>query len=195
MILNFSEDEEWPAVFPSILPRLLVNGSQGIGVSLANYWAPMNFKEAGNAIIDYLKTGEIKNNYELFDFPSGGIIINKEELPKIHLTGKGRIVLRAKATIENNTIKITELPYQVYVEPLIDEIKTLIETENLDQIKDIYNKTDKNQLLIEIECYRSAPQVLNLLYSKTSLQTIISPNQWALDENKNPQLYTLGYYF
>ena len=195
MILNFSEDEEWPAVFPSILPRLLVNGSQGIGVSLANYWAPMNFKEAGQAIIDYLKTGEIKNDYELFDFPSGGIIINKEELPKIHLTGKGRIVLRAKATIENNTIKITELPYQVYVEPLIDEIKTLIETENLDQIKDIYNKTDKNQLLIEIECYRSAPQVLNLLYSKTSLQTIISPNQWALDENKNPQLYTLGDYF
>ena len=195
MILNFSEDEEWPAVFPSIFPRLLVNGSQGIGVSLANNWSPMNFKEVGEAIIDYLKTNIVRNDYELIDFPSGGIIINKDELPTIHSTGKGRIILRGRASIEKNTIKITELPYQVYVEPFIDEIKKLIETENLEQIKDIYNKTDKNHLLIEIECYKSAPQILNLLYSKTSLQITLSPNQWALDPNKNPKLYNLEEYF
>lgn len=195
MILNFSEDEEWPLVFPAILPRLLVNGSQGIGVSLANYWAPMNFTEVGNAIIDYLKTNTIRNDYQLFDFPSGGIIINKDELPNIHNTGKGRIILRGRASIEQNTIKITELPYQVYVEPFIDEIKELIESNKLTQIKDIYNKTDKNQLLIEIECYNSPSQILNLLYNKTSLQIVISPNQWALDENKNPKLYNLEEYF
>ena len=195
MILNFSEDEEWPLVFPAVLPRLLVNGSQGIGVSLANYWAPMNFTEVGNAIIDYLKTNTVRNDYQLFDFPSGGIIINKDELPNIHNTGKGRIILRGRASIEQNTIKITELPYQVYVEPFIDEIKELIESNKLTQIKDIYNKTDKNQLLIEIECYNSPSQILNLLYNKTSLQIVVSPNQWALDENKNPKLYNLEEYF
>jgi DNA gyrase subunit A len=192
MIMNFSEDEEWPSVFPAVLPRLLINGSQGIGVTIANTWLPMNFKEVGEIIKNYLKTGEVDDSQCLFDFPSGGIIINKNNLPTIHKTGKGKIILRGKAEIKGNIISITELPYQVYIEPWLETVKELILKDDLG-IKEIYNKTDKKKMLIEIECTDAPSKVLHILYSKTDLQKNYNANQWALI-SKTPKLFTLNDY-
>ena len=194
MIQNFSEDDEWPEVLPALMPRLLVNGSQGIGVAVAQVWCPYNLREVVEVIDNYISTGTLNSDALYPDFPSGGIIINQKDLPVIHKTGKGKIVLRGKADITGNTIKITALPYQTYVEPFIDNIKTLVEKEELTGIKDVYNKTDlKTGLLIEIECETSPLTVLNKLYQMTDLQKIYNPNQTAL-VSKTPQLLTLKQY-
>lgn len=193
MIPNFSEDEEWPSVLPAIFPRLLVNGSQGIGVTIANTWLPMNLAEVTDIIVKYLESGVVETDQSLIDFPTGGIIINKDDIPQIHKTGKGKVILRAKAEIKKNTIQITELPYQVYVEPLLEEIKGLILKEELKGIKDVYNKSDKKGLLIEVECEDSPEKVLAALYATTDLQKTYSANQWAL-VSKTPQLLNLAQY-
>lgn len=194
MILNFSEDEEWPEVLPAIMPRLLINGSQGIGVTIANVWLPMNLIEISNSIKDYIKTGVINNNSVYPDFPSGGIIINKDNLHLINETGKGKVVLRAKTEIKNNSIFITELPYQVFVEPLLDEIKKLVSDGELEEIKEIYNKTDKKKLLIEIECKSNPEGVLKKLFNSTNLQKNYNANQFAL-VGKTPSLLNLKRYY
>lgn len=194
MILNFSEDEEWPEVLPAIMPRLLINGCQGIGVTISNTWLPMNLKEITSSIKKYISTGELDISEGLIDFPSGGIIINKDNLSTIHKTGKGKVILRARAEIKNKSILISELPYQVFVEPLMDEIKALLAKDELDDIKDIYNKTDKKRLLIEIECKNSPESTLKKLYSMTSLQKNYNANQFAL-VGKTPKLLTLKEYY
>ena len=193
MILNFSEDEEWPEVLPAIFPRLLINGCQGIGYTVANVWLPHCLKEIVDIINNYIQSGEI--NYENIypDFPSGGVIINKNDLANIYKTGKGTVILRGRAEIDNNSIFITELPYQTYVEPLLDEIKELILKEEITGIKDIYNKSDKKRLLVEIECDGNPRVVLNKLYKLTSLQKSFSANQYAL-VSKTPKLLNLKQY-
>ena len=193
MILNFSEDEEWPEVLPAIFPRLLVNGSQGIGVTVAQNWLPHNLSELVLVIERYVRSGELDYSILAPDFPTGGVIINKKDLPAIYATGKGKAIVRAKAEIKNNTICITELPYQVYVEPLLEEIKELIQKEEIDGIEDIYNKTDKKKLLIEIECSASPITVLNKLYNLTSLEKSYSANQMAL-VGKTPKMLNLKNY-
>ena len=193
MILNFSEDEEWPEVLPAVFPRLLVNGCQGIGYTVANTWIPHSLSEVVEIIKIYLATGNIDYNNIHPDFPSGGVIINKDNLTNIYKTGKGTVVVRAKTRIEKNSILIDELPYQVYVEPLLEEIKELIVKEELTGIKDVYNKCDKKRLLIEIECDGSPSVVLSNLYKLTSLQKSYSANQYAL-VSKTPKLLNLKEY-
>ena len=193
MILNFSEDEEWPEVLPAIMPRLLVNGCQGIGYTVANVWIPHNLKEAADLITEYLETGELNIKNFAPDFPSGGIIINKNELSSIYTTGKGKVILRGKTEIKGNSIFITELPYQVYVEPLLDEIRELYIKDEITGIKEIYNKCDKKHLLIEIECNESPEKVLNQLFKLTNLQKSYSANQYAL-VSKTPKLLNLKEY-
>ena len=193
MVLNFSEDEEWPEVLPALMPRLLVNGCQGIGYTVANTWIPHNLKEIVEIVKIYIENQTIDYANIFPDFPTGGIIINKNEISTVYSTGKGRVVVRAKTEIKNNTIYITELPYQVYVEPLLDEIKDLIIKEEINGIKDIYNKCDKKRLLIEIECEKSPLVVLNELFQKTNLQKTYNPNHFAL-VSKTPKLLTLKEY-
>lgn len=193
MIPNFSEDDEWPEVLPAIFPRLFVNGSQGIGYTIANSWLPGNLREFFKKVKQYCETNDIDYDDIYPDFPTGGIIINKDELKEIYLTGKGKVVLRAKTEIDGNSILITELPYQVYVEPLINSIKELVNKEELFGIKDIYNKCDKNNLLIEIECDGSPKTVLNKLFSMTELQKTYSANQYAMI-TKVPELLNLKQY-
>lgn len=192
-IPNFSEDDEWPVVLPAIFPRLFVNGSQGIGMTIANVWLPGNLNELFEKVKQYVSTGDITYDNIYPDFPSGGVIINKAELEDIYTTGKGRCVLRAKATIEGNSILITELPYQVYAEPLIDSIKELVNKGQITGIKDIFNKSDKHRLLIEIECDGSPKVVLNKLYDTTELQKVYSANQYAMI-TKVPELLNLKQY-
>ena len=193
MIPNFSEDKEWPEVLPAILPRLLINGSQGIGVTVANHWSLFNLGEIIPMIEKYITTGELDYSNLMPDFPTGGILINKKDIHTIHETGKGKIIIRAKTEINGNSILITELPYQVYVEPLIDKIKTLIESEQIKGIDEIYNKCDKKHLLIEIQCTDNPSTVLNKLFSLTDLQKSFSPNQYAL-VSKTPKLLALKDY-
>ena len=193
MVLNFSEDEEWPEVLPALFPRLMINGSQGIGVTVAQTWLPGNLKELTSVIDNYVRSGVLDYSELAPDFPTGGTIINKKELSAIYTTGKGKAVVRAKAVIKNNTIQITELPYQVYVEPLIEEIKELIQKDEITGIEEVYNKTDKNKLLIEIECSGTPLTILNKLYNLTSLQKSFSANQYAL-VSKTPRLLNLKEY-
>lgn len=193
MIPNFSEDDEWPELFPAIFPRLFVNGSQGIGVTIANVWVPGNLGEFAQKVVEYLDTGKVRCDDIYPDFPTGGVIINKNEIKNIYETGKGRVVLRAKTSIEGNSILIHELPYQVYAEPFIDSVKELVIKEELKGIKDIYNKSDKKRILIEIECDSAPITVLNNLFAATDLQKVYSPNQYAL-VSKVPQLLTLKDY-
>lgn len=193
MILNFSEDEEWPEVLPAIIPRLMVNGCQGIGYTVANVWLPHNLNEIANVIINYVNSGNIDYKNIAPDFPSGGVIINKDELSNIYSTGKGKVIVRAKTEIKNNSILITELPYQVYVESLLDEIKELYIKDEISGIKDIYNKSDKKRLLIEIECNETASKVLAQLFKMTNLQKSYSANQYAL-VSKTPKLLNLKQY-
>lgn len=196
MILNFSEDEEWPKYFPAIFPRLAVNGSQGIGVAVAQTWMPMNLNELGEIIKGYIHSSSIDySNCYLFDFPTKGMIINKNDLPAIHKTGKGSIKLRGTAEIKGKSILITDFPYQVYVEPFVDDVKKLIASEVITDIEEIHNKSDKKRLLVEIVCKTNPEKVLNLLYEKTDLQKSFSINQMALvNGNKTPQLLTLKDY-
>lgn len=193
MIKNFSEDEEWPEVLPAIFPRLAINGSQGIGVTVAQVWLPMNLGELTSAIKGYIHSGALDVSEGLIDFPTKGIIINKDDLHIIHKTGKGKVILRGKVEIKGNNILITELPYQVYVEPFIDDIKKLIKEGALTGIDDILNKSDKKRLLVEISCTENPEQVLKMLYAKTDLQKNFNANQFAL-VGKTPKMLTLKDY-
>lgn len=194
MVLNFSEDAEWPTVFPAILPRLLTNGSQGIGLTIANCWLPHSLESSAKVLINYIETGEVDYNNFYPSFPSGGIIINKDDIHNIYETGKGSVILRGKTEIKGNSIFITELPYQVYVEPYIDSIKNLILKDTLVGIEEVLNCSDKkNGLCIEVVCSDAPKRVLANLYAKTDLQKTFHANQWAL-VGKTPKLLTLKDY-
>lgn len=193
MKLNFSEDEEWPEVFPALYPRLLVNGCQGIGSTIANVWLPHSLDELAQIIKDYISTGKIDYSKLAPSFPTGGVIINKKDLHTIYETGKGKVVLRGKIEIKDNKINIIEMPYQVYVEPFIEQIKTLVNKEEITGIANVLNKSNKNQLLIEIECDGNISTVLNQLFAKTDLQKSYNANQYAL-VGKTPKLLTFKQY-
>lgn len=192
MIPNFSEDEEWPKVLPAIFPRLLVNGAQGIGVGIATNWTLHNFQETADMLIEYLRTGVVDNDNYFPDFPTGGIIINKDDLPQINKTGKGKIIIQSKYKISGKDINFTEFPYQVYIEPVIEEIKTAIEDGKIIGVKEVQNKSDKQQILLNVTCAVTAkPQdVVSQLFQYTSLQQQYNINQMAII-SKTPTLLTL----
>jgi len=190
---NFSEDAEWPVVLPAIFPRLMINGCQGIGSTIANVWLPSNLNELIAVIKEYVETKKLNYSNLAPDFPTGGIIINKDNLKSIYETGKGKVVLRAKAEIQKDKILITEVPYQVYIEPLIEEIKKLAIEDTIPGIINVTNKSDKKQLLIEIECEGNIHKILNALYKNTDLQKSFNANQYAL-VGKTPKLLNLKEY-
>lgn len=192
MVLNFSEDEYMPSIMPSVFPRLLVNGSQGIGVSIANTWVTHNLQETADVIKEYVKTGEVDNDSYYPDFPVGGTIINKNELPQINKTGKGRVIVEAKYEIKGREIRFTEFPFQVYIEPLVEEIKEAIESDKVHNVREVFNKSDKTQLLLTVTCSNSAKiqDTLEELFQYTSLRTQYNVNQMAI-VSKTPTLLTL----
>ena len=196
MIPNYSEDEQWPEVLPAVFPRLIINGCQGIGSTLANVWLPHNLKEIGYILTNYINEGTI-NYDEIFpDFPSGGLIINKKDLSQIYKTGKGKVILRAKAEIKDNHIIFKELPYQVYLEPLIEKIKTLALNNEIEGIEAVYNRSSKAGIQLDIECLKGTNPafILKQLYKKSDLQKNYNANQWAL-VGKTPKFLTLKEYF
>lgn len=192
MILNFSEDEEWPKVLPAVFPRLLVNGAQGIGVGIATEWTLHNLQETANMLIEYLQNNTVDNDNYYPDFPTGAIIINKNDLAEINKTGKGKIIVEAKYAIHGKEIDFTEFPYQVYIEPLIEEIKGAIENGKIIGVKEVNNKSDKKQTLLAITCVASADvqKVVEQLFQYTSLRKQFNINQMAI-VSKTPTLITL----
>lgn len=193
MIWNFSEDIQWPSVLPAIFPRLFVNGTSGIGYTIANDWQPGNLNEFASKVKTYIKTKKVDCSDIYPDYPTGGTIINKSNIHTIYETGKGTILVRAKTNIIDNIIQITELPYQVYAEPLIAKIKDLVNNEQIAGIEDICNKSDEIGLCIEIECSEDPIIVLNNLFKLTDLQCSFSANQMALVD-KVPTLLNLEQY-
>ena len=192
MIWNFSEDEKWPSVLPAVFPRLLVNGSQGIGVSIANSWACHNLSETCKVLENYMDSNIVDNDNYLPDWPCGATIVNRDELPQINKTGQGKIITEAKYEIVGKEIHFTEFPYQVYIEPLIDEIKDAIEKDKVHNVVDVFNKSDKRRILLTVTCSSAAKvkSVLQELLSSTSLRSQFNVNQVAI-VGKTPKLLTL----
>ncbi len=179
---NFDESLTEPSLLPSRLPNLLVNGSSGIAVGMATNIPPHNLKEiieGMNAVIDNPEMG-IKDLAKIIkgpDFPTAGIILGRDGIKSAYETGRGRIVVRAKAVIETSERKkdaiiITEIPYQVNKSNLIESIAHLVEEKKVEGIHDIRDESDREGMRLVIELKKDAMHqiVLNQLYKHTQLQ-------------------------
>lgn len=193
---NFDGSLKEPEVLPARLPNLLLNGSSGIAVGMATSIPPHNLREISAAIdylIDHYDTIDDVSVEELMkfvqgpDFPTGGIIVGKDNILQAYSTGRGRLVVRGLAHIEemkNNRyqIVITEIPYQVNKTTLIERIADLAHEGKLDSVSDLRDESDRRGMSIVIELKRGAQpkQVLNQLYKYTALQSTFSVHLLAL---------------
>ena len=179
-IPNYSEDAEEPITLPTIFPNLLCNPNSGIGVAMACNWLPHNLNEVAQAIYDYMDDKEPMIPGP--DFPTGGIIINKNDIPAIMRTGHGSVKVRGCYKIEKNNIVFYEIPYGTTIEGIMTEIGQICDEKGIEGISDIRDESNKKGLRIVIECQKgSNPDgIAQKLYAKTSLQTSISYNQVAL---------------
>ena len=179
-IPNYSEDAEEPITLPTIFPNLLCNPNSGIGVAMACNWLPHNLNEVAQAIYDYMDDKEPMIPGP--DFPTGGIIINKNDIPAIMRTGHGSVKVRGRYKVEKNNIVFYEIPYGTTIEGIMTEIGQICDEKGIEGISDIRDESNKKGLRIVIECQKgSNPDgIAQKLYAKTSLQTSISYNQVAL---------------
>ena len=190
-IPNYSETKDEPVTLPSLFPNLLCNPNTGIGVAVACNWAPHNLGEVAQAIYDYMDGKE--PTLPGPDFPTGGLIINKNDIPNIMKTGKGSVKIRGKYNIEDNNIVFYEIPYGVGTEDLMNEIGAAADEGKINGIKNIRNESNRKKgfrLVIECDKGASIATIINLLFKETSLQTSFSYNQVALID-KTPTELTL----
>ncbi|NNC80695.1 MAG: DNA gyrase subunit A [Acidimicrobiales bacterium] len=188
---NYSGEFSEPEVLPARFPNLLVNGSQGIAVGMATNIPPHNLGEIIDATLHLLAnpdaaTEDLMGFVKGPDFPTGGLIMGRSGIAEAYKTGKGSIKMRAKAEIvegkTNDTIVVTELPYQVSPNSVFTKIKDLINAKELDGISGIDDFSAKGETRIEIKLKRDAPAlvVLNNLFKRTPLQTSFPMNAVAL---------------
>ena len=179
-IPNYSETKDEPVTLPAIFPNLLCNPNTGIGVAMACNWLPHNLNEVAQAIYDYMDGKE--PTIPGPDFPTGGQIINKNDLPNIIKTGHGSVKLRGKYKFEDNNIVFYEIPYGVATEALMTEIGAACDEERIKGIDNIRNESNRKGFRLVIECEKGANlnNIINCLFKETSLQTSISYNQVAL---------------
>ena len=198
---NFDESLTEPSVMPSKVPTLLMNGASGIAVGMATNMAPHNLTEIIDGTIAYVNNHDIEIEELLHyvkapDFPTGGIIYGYEGVREALLTGRGRIVMRAKAEIEEvggrEQIIVTEIPYQVNKADMIKKTADLVNDKKIEGISDIRDESDRNGMRIVYELKRDAlPNVvLNKLFKFTALQTSFSVNNICLVDGK-PELLNL----
>jgi len=192
---NFDDSLEEPTVLPSKIPNLLVNGASGIAVGMATNMAPHNLTEVIDGITAYIDNKDIEIE-ELIkyvkapDFPTGGIIYGYEGVREALMTGRGRIVMRAKAEIEESNgreqIIVTEIPYQINKADMIKKTAELVNDKKIEGISDIRDESDRNGMRIVYEIKRDAIAnvVLNKLFKFTSLQTSFSVNNICLVEGR-----------
>ena len=183
-IPNYSEDAEEPVTLPAIFPNLLCNPNTGIGVAMACNFAPHNLKEVAEAICDYIEGKDPMLPGP--DFPTGGVVINKNDIPNIMKTGHGSVKIRAKYKLEGQNIVFYEIPYGTSTESLIAEIGEIAE-KDIPEIVNIRNESNKKGLRIVVECGKgiNPDSIANKLFLKTDLQSSFSYNQVALI-NKTP---------
>jgi DNA gyrase subunit A len=189
---NFDDTLQEPTVLPSKIPNLLINGASGIAVGMATNMAPHNLTEVLNAIIAYIDNKDITIDDLIKlvkgpDFPTGGIIYGYSGVKDAFETGRGRVVMRAKAVIENTDngrerIIVTEVPYQVNKAEMIKKTVDLINEKKLEGISDIRDESDRDgyRVVYEIRRDAMASVVLNNLYKYTALQSSFSINNIAL---------------
>jgi DNA gyrase subunit A len=198
---NFDDSLEEPTVMPTKVPNLLINGAAGIAVGMATNMAPHNLTEVVDGIVAYIDNKEIEDEELLKyvkapDFPTGGIIYGYEGVRDALLTGRGRIVMRAKAEIEEHQgreqIIVSEIPYQINKAELIKKTAELVNDKKIEGISDLRDESDRNGMRIVYEIKRDAIAnvVLNKLFKYTALQTSFSVNNICLVDGR-PQLLNL----
>lgn len=198
-IPNFDETEKEPSVLPVKVPNLLVNGSEGIAVGMATSIPPHNLGEVIDAVKAYMNdnnitTRELMRYMKGPDFPTGGIVINKDELPEIYETGTGKVKLRGKVEIEKGkagktNVVITEIPYTMIgmgIGKFLSDVASLAETKKTMDIVDITNQSSKEGIRIVIELRRDADvqNFINMLYKKTRLEDTFGVNMLAISHGR-----------
>jgi len=198
-IPNFDETEKEPSVLPVRIPNILINGSEGIAVGMATSIPPHNLGETIDALKAYIRNPEASEE-ELFsyvkgpDFPTGGIVVNKDELPEIYRTGQGKIRIRGRVTVEKlkggkQQIVVTELPYTMIgagIGKFMSDAAALAESRATNAIADISNQSSKEGTRIVIELKKGADpeEVINLLYKKTRLEDTFGVNMLVVSDGR-----------
>ena len=201
-IPNFDGSQKEPKVLPSKLPQLLMNGTMGIAVGMATNIPPHNLTELLEAIEHLIENPEatVEELMEYVkgpDFPTGGIIYNQKDILQAYATGKGGIVMRGVADIEETKsgfqIIISEIPYQVNKAVLVERIADLVREKKVDGIKNLRDESDKEGIRVVIELKKEAypKKVLNALYKHTQLQETFHVNMLALVDGIQPKILTL----
>ncbi len=199
--LNFDDTLEEPKVMPTKIPTLLINGASGIAVGMATNMAPHNLTEVINGTLAYIDNTEIEidellQHIKAPDFPTGGVIYGYEGVKEAYKTGRGRVVMRAKASFEEvdgkECIIVTEIPYQVNKAEMIKKTAELVNDKKIEGISTIRDESDRKGMRIVYVLKREAVPniVLNMLYKYTQLQSSFSINNIAL-VNGRPQLLNL----
>ena len=200
--LNFDDTIPEPTVLPTKIPLLIVNGASGIAVGMATNMAPHNLSEVVDACCAYIDNPEITGEELLHyvkgpDFPTGGIIYGYEGVKEAMLTGRGRVMMRAKTDIEHTPsgrecIVITEIPYMINKAEMIKKIADMINDKKIEGISYINDESDRNglRIIIILKHDAVASVVLNTLFKNTPLQTSFAVNNIAL-VNGRPQLLTM----
>ena len=196
---NFDETEKEPVVLPVKVPNLLVNGAEGIAVGMATSIPPHNFGEVIDGVIAYMKnpditTAEMMQYIPGPDFPTGGIIANKDDLPAIYESGVGKIKIRGKIEIEKgkggkDRMVITEIPYTMIganIGKFLNDVYGLVESKATSDITDITNQSSKEGIRIVLELKKGADieALENLLYKKTKLEDTFGVNMLAVADGR-----------
>lgn len=202
-IPNYDGSHKEPKVLPAKLPNLLLNGTMGIAVGMATNIPPHNLSELIEAINHLIDNPEatVEDLMQFVkgpDFPTGGVIYNNKDILQAYATGKGGIVMRGRANIEEVKegafkIIITEIPYQVNKATLVEKIADLVKTKKIDGIRDLRDESDKDGVRIVIDLKKDAypKKILNSLYKHTQLQETFHVNMLALVDSIQPKVLTL----
>ena len=206
-IPNFDETEKEPNVLPARIPHLLINGAEGIAVGMSTSIPPHNLGETIDAMKAYMKNPKltVEDLLQIMpgpDFPTGGIVVNKDELTEIYKSGSGKIKLRGKVEVEKvkggkEQLVITEIPYTMIganIGKFLNDIGTLVETKKTTDIVDITNQSSKEGIRIVLELKKGADTELltNMLYKKTRLEDTFGVNMLAVADGRPETLGLLS---
>ena len=196
---NFDETEKEPGVLPARIPHLLINGAEGIAVGMSTSIPSHNLRETIDAMEAYMKNPELTVEDLLTimpgpDFPTGGIVVNKDELPEIYRTGAGKIKIRGRVEVEKlkggkEQLVITEIPYTMIganIGKFLNDIGSLVESKTTTDIVDITNQSSKEGIRIVLELKKGADteQLTNMLYKKTRLEDTFGVNMLAVADGR-----------
>ena len=196
---NFDETEKEPSVLPVRVPNLLLNGAEGIAVGMATSIPTHNLGEIVDAVKAYMKNNDISTKQLMKyikgpDFPTGGIVVNKDELLNIYETGTGKIKIRGKVDVEEvkggrKKIIISEIPYTMIgagIGKFLNDVANLIETKKTNDIVDISNQSSKEgiRIVIEVKKDTDVENLINMLYKKTRLEDTFGVNMLAVADGR-----------